>query len=120
MMFLTGYFQRAMEQQVGLIEVILYSLIGLVVYYLINGYLLATKGQTVGKLLMGIRIEDAATGQLIPMGRMVGLRDLPIMLASMIPVIGGIVGLVDGGLIFRQNHRCLHDDLAKTKVVTVR
>lgn len=118
LMLLTGYWGRAMEQQAGAMEMILFTLGGFVVYYLIHGYLLANKGQTVGKMLMGIRIEDYNTGQLIPMGRMVGLRDLPVMLLSVVPILN-LLGIVDTLFIFRKDRRCVHDLIGKTKVVKV-
>ena len=36
---------------------------------------------------------------------------------SIIPVIGSLVGLIDALLIFRDNRRCLHDNIADTMVV---
>ena len=37
----------------------------------------------------------------------------------MIPVLGNLISLVDAILIFREEHNCLHDDIAKTRVVRV-
>ena len=119
LMFLTGYFQRAIEQNVSIFEVAIYSIAGFLLYYAIHGYLLATQGQTVGKMLMAVRIVDYDSGQLIPIGRMIGLRDLPVMLASMIPYIGGVIAIVDALFIFTKEQRCVHDLIAKTKVVKV-
>ncbi len=98
------------------------------VHYLIHGYWLATRGQTVGKMLMGIRIEDRKSGNLISMSRMVLLRDLPIMLpAYLLPILinnrdvagedsGILVYLIDFVFIFSASKRCLHDRIANTKV----
>jgi uncharacterized RDD family membrane protein YckC len=44
-------------------------------------------------------------------------RSLPITLFSLIPVIGGLLGLANIGFIFRKDRRCLHDIIAGTKVV---
>ena len=38
---------------------------------------------------------------------------------SNIPFIGGIIGLVDALMIFGEEHRCLHDHIAGTKVISV-
>ena len=101
-------------------------------YYFIHGYWLATRGQTVGKILMGIRIEDRKTSELIPMWRMVLLRDLPIMLPAyllsflirnrnLVGLLGEdlslFVYLIDFIFIFTASKRCLHDRIANTKVV---
>ena len=116
-MVATGYLQRAMEQKVGMGEMALYGAGGFVVYLLLHGYFLATRGQTLGKMLVGVRIVDYQTGRLLPLVKLIGLRDLPIALIAMIPCFGGIVALVDILMIFGAEQRCLHDLIADTKVV---
>jgi len=112
------------------LEAFVFGTAAIFIHYFFNGYLLATRGQTVGKLLMGIRIEDRNTSELISMQRMVLLRDLPILVpVSLLPValssidpnnvIGGIVYLIDGVFIFTATRRCLHDRVANTKVVRI-
>jgi len=76
-MFASGYVQRAMQQQVGIGELVAYSIGGFVFYLAVHGYLLATRGQTVGKMLVGVRIVDYRTGELLPLVKLVGLRDVP-------------------------------------------
>ena len=83
----------------------------------IHGYLLTRYGQTVGKLLVGTRIVNYENGQLLPFGKVVGLRYILIMIISQIPFIGGIFSLLDGLFIFRQDKRCIHDLIAGSKVV---
>lgn len=63
---MTGYFQRAQNQQVGLLEELAMSILGIVAFLVVHGYLLATRGQTVGKLLTKIQIVDAQEGKLLP------------------------------------------------------
>ena len=110
------------------LEAFAFGSIAILVHYFFHGYLLATRGQTVGKLLMGIRIEDRNTSELISMWRMVLLRDLPFwvpvylapaVLGSVDPdgVTGGIVYLIDGLFIFTATRRCLHDRIANTMVI---
>ena len=84
---------------------------------LLNGYLLSTRGQTIGKLVVGTKIVDADTEQLVPLWPLFFKRFLLIQILSAIPLVGNFVGLADTLLIFRENKRCLHDDLANTKVV---
>jgi uncharacterized RDD family membrane protein YckC len=82
----------------------------------VNSYFWATRGQSIGKMALGIRIVHL-DGEMATWGRIVGLRVLPMQLLSWIPYIGGVISLVDVLFIFRANRRCLHDEIARTKVV---
>jgi uncharacterized RDD family membrane protein YckC len=104
------------------------ALLWISAHYFIHGYWLATRGQTIGKMLMGIRIEDRQTGNLVPIWRLVLLRDLPIMLPAYLLSISSNHDPVDEGLsiliyvvdfifIFTASRRCFHDRIANTKVV---
>ncbi len=90
-----------------------------VVYLGINGYFLATKGQTVGKMIVKTQIvgED---GALVPFGQLYLKRYLALWLVSFIPYVGYVVGLVDALLVFRGNRKCLHDEIAGTKVISLK
>lgn len=92
--------------------------IGAAVHLAINGYLLVKHGQTVGKRICGIRIVRA-DGSHPSLWDSFGKRHLPVMVASQIPFIGGLVSLVDACFIFREDRRCLHDLIAGTMVVKV-
>ncbi|MEM1068094.1 MAG: RDD family protein [Planctomycetota bacterium] len=115
--FFSGFLDRSLEQTVTLTEEAIYGIVGAVIYLVIHGYLLATKGQTVGKMLLKIQVVDYQSSQVIPFGKMVGLRYLPIWIAGLIPFIGNVLVLVDVLAIFGQERRCVHDLLAGTKVV---
>ena len=91
--------------------------IGFILFLLIHGYLIATRGQTVGKALLKIRIVRS-DGSPASFGRIVGLRYLTTSVLASIPVIGTVYGLLDVLLIFRASRRCLHDNIADTIVVT--
>jgi uncharacterized RDD family membrane protein YckC len=95
------------------------GVLGFVGFLLIHGYLLKKHGQTVGKYLWGIRIADL-NGNVPDIAKMLLLRYLPISLAALIPLTGGLLPLVDVLFIFRGDRRCIHDLLAGTKVVKVR
>ena len=86
---------------------------------LINGWLLHTRGQSVGKMLMKIRIVRVDQVPTTGMDTIVK-RILPIGLASLIPIVGSFIGLIDALFIFRQDRRTLHDLIAGTEVVTVK
>lgn len=109
-----------MRSEVGLFELAAWAVISFGIYLLLHGFLLATRGQTIGKLVLGIRIVDIDTNQVIPLVKQLLLRDLLIRVLVGIPFIGGIIGLVDSLLIFRWDRRCLHDHLANTKVIFAR
>ncbi len=97
-------------------EFITISTMSFVAYFAINGYLLAKNGQTLGKYAVGIKIVRT-NRQKASFWRLVGLRILPISLVSAIPMVGGLILIVDALFIFRKEHNCLHDDLADTRVV---
>lgn len=76
-----------------------------------------TKGQSVGKRLVGIRIVDVHTNHVPSLGRLIGLRWLLIGVLQNIPYIGSFLGLANILFIFGRERRCLHDYLASTKVI---
>lgn len=89
-------------------------------FLLLHGYLLATKGQTIGKMAVGTQIVDAQTGKLIPLIPLFLKRNFSIQVLALIPIVGNFIALIDSLMIFRENRRCLHDDIAGTKVVVYR
>ncbi|HEY2558945.1 MAG TPA: RDD family protein [Caldimonas sp.] len=95
---------------------VLNSAAGIILFIVLQGYLLATRGQTIGKALLKMRIVRS-DGSTASFGRLFGLRYLPTMILTMIPVAGGLYGLIDSLLIFRESRRCLHDNIADTIVV---
>ena len=64
-----------------------------------------------------MRIIGANDGRILSLGKIIGLRVLPISLAAHIPIVGGFVGLIDALFIFGSEKRCLHDYIAGTIVV---
>jgi uncharacterized RDD family membrane protein YckC len=91
--------------------------LGFIIFLVIHGYLIATRGQTVGKALLKIRIVRS-DGSPASFARIVGLRYLTTSVLASIPIVGTIYGLVDVLMIFRASRRCLHDNIADTIVVT--
>jgi uncharacterized RDD family membrane protein YckC len=89
---------------------------GFVLTVVIQGYFLATRAQTIGKMALNIKIV-MLDGTNASLGRILLFRVLPISLASIIPMIGSVVGLVDTLFIFREDQRCVHDHIAGTRVV---
>lgn len=92
------------------------GLYGFVGYIIVHYYFLDRNGQTVGKKVLGIRIEDPQ-GRLIGAPAIIGKRYLPVTAASLIPLIGGLLVIIDALFIFRKDKRCIHDMIAGTRVV---
>ena len=91
---------------------------GLAFFLLVHGYFLKENGQTVGKKVVGIRIADLYND--VPsLQTLILMRYLPIWIVTMIPLIGGMVSLVDVLFIFKDDRRCIHDIIAGTRVVVV-
>lgn len=128
MNILTGFTERAMMGTAGLLEQFLMSLAGMLVFLVVFGYLLVTRGQTIGKLLIGVRIVDHQSGELLSFTRVYLLRYLwsfPfVVLVTLIPgtfddTLFGFLILIDSLMIFGRERRCLHDLIAGSKVVEV-
>jgi uncharacterized RDD family membrane protein YckC len=89
--------------------------VGVLIFWLLHGYLLATQGQTIGKKLLKIRIVGLDDGK-VSLGKLLFLRQLPMQVLSAIPLVN-YLGLIDILFIFGRSRRCVHDRLAGTKVV---
>ncbi len=90
---------------------------GLVLLLAIQIYLLVTRGQTIGKKFLGIKIvsfEDESNPGFV---KVFLLRMVVNGLIGAVPVIGIFYSLADILFIFRDDKRCLHDLIAGTKVV---
>ena len=91
--------------------------LGMTAYALIHGYFLATRGQTLGKMAVGVKIVDAESKETIALWKVLGVRVFVIQALSAIPTVGLIFVLVDALFIFSERRRCLHDWLAGTIVI---
>lgn len=89
---------------------------GYLVFMLANGWLLVTRGQTIGKALLKIRIVRPDGSAASP-GRLLGLRYGVGSLAAIFPALGQAWSLLDTLFIFRESRRCLHDQIADTVVL---
>lgn len=95
------------------------------VLLIIQVSMLATRGQTIGKRILGIRVVklDGSPAGLIGAWLMrEALITVLGMVAGFIPFVGPILlrpafHITDWCLIFADDQRCLHDKLAGTKVV---
>lgn len=99
------------------LQTVLWSMGGLVLFVLLHGYFLKQNGQTIGKRLLRIRIASVEDGSTPPLDRLLLWRVLPTQLVVLVPYVGPLAMLVDAFFIFRPDHRCVHDHLARTIVV---
>ncbi len=97
----------------------LWTLAGLAAFTLIQFKPLMANGQTWGKKLCGIRIVDLQ-GQVPTLSTLLFKRYFPVQVVGVIPCVGSVLVLVDTLMIFRGDHRCLHDMVAGTRVVSLR
>jgi uncharacterized RDD family membrane protein YckC len=101
--------------------------VGIIAWTVWNIVLLYKYGQTIGKKVMGIRVVRM-DGSRVTFARFFFLRGLAmgvivwvvslVGMAVHLHFLGNIVSLVDYLMIFGAAHRCLHDYIADTQVVT--
>lgn len=95
----------------------LVAMMGLLALIIIQIWMLVTRGQTMGKRLLGIRIvryKDNAKPDFV---HSVLLRGIVPGVLGAIPYIGSLFSIVNVCFIFGEERRCLHDLIAGTKVV---
>jgi uncharacterized RDD family membrane protein YckC len=86
------------------------------------------KGQTIGKMLLKLQIQDRISGTAMPAQRIITHRMLPIygsyclavLIHPMLAAVAGIFILIDALCIFRPNRNTIHDDIAGSKVVVLK
>lgn len=112
------YFSSVETATTYSIELAVTLLIISVVFLALNGYLLATRGQTIGKVVMKTQIVSVKD-ELLPLPSVFLKRYFLMWLLATIPVFGRFITLANALAILREGKKCLHDDLAGTKVVTL-
>lgn len=90
---------------------------GGLILMVVNLVMLTTRGQSIGKRMLGIRIVTHPDGQKPGFVKAVLLRGFVNGIIGAIPCIGPIYSLVDICFIFQQDRRCIHDQIASTQVV---
>jgi uncharacterized RDD family membrane protein YckC len=120
-MYLGGYFAMVSQAmatgvQPGMGTGLMWNLVSLVVFAVVQFVPLNASGQTWGKKALKIRIVDLQ-GRKPDMTRLMGIRYLLVYAISCIPFLGFFIYLVNVLLIFRNDRRCGHDLIAGTRVV---
>jgi uncharacterized RDD family membrane protein YckC len=80
-------------------------------------YLLTTRGQTIGKKMMSVKIVKYADGSSPGFVHACLLRLIVPGFINGIPFVGSLFPIVDACFIFGDERRCIHDLIAGTKVV---
>ncbi|MEZ5383942.1 MAG: RDD family protein [Prosthecobacter sp.] len=91
--------------------------VGFLILLVINIVMLTTRGQTPGKMMLGIRIVTHPDGQKPGFVKAFLLRAFVNGIIGAVPCLGPIYSLVDICFIFREDRRCIHDLIAGTHVV---
>lgn len=119
LMLVTGVLEHAADWSTRAMPVLRMIGLGLASYVLLNLWLLWTRGQTVGKAVVGIMTIDAKTGERAPIWRLVirGLFFPTLYMIVLVPYIA-LIPVIDQALIFRKDRRCVHDWICRTAVVT--
>ncbi|MBI5381564.1 MAG: RDD family protein [Opitutae bacterium] len=92
-------------------------LLGQALYAVVQCWLLATRGQSMGKIVIGIRVVRYRDGAPAGLLHAALLRGGVPWLLSMMPWIGFGYTLMNVCWIFGPQKRCLHDLIADTKVI---
>lgn len=116
-MYLLGMFDRAMQGQQSIGDILGGAVLGFALFLLINGYLLANRGQTVGKMLVKTRIVSVEDKKILPLWKLILLRYVPVSVAAYLPLVGPFLNLANVLIIFRDDRRCAHDHIAGTVVI---
>lgn len=112
------YFTVGFEEAGGFEYELIVTVIGFIVYLVLNGYLLYHSGQTLGKKIVNTRV--IMTNGSHPKFFVFIIRYLVGSIPTLIPVIGIYYAYVEVLTIFGQEKRCIHDYAAGTKVISVK
>lgn len=116
LMYFTGSFELMMRgEQPGIAISLLLAGVGLVAFALIHGKFLIERGQTLGKMALGIKIVDM-DGQIPTLTQYIK-RYTVFFVPGQVPIIGQLFALVNVLFIFGKERRCIHDYAAGTRVI---
>lgn len=93
----------------------LIMLVGSTALLIVQCSMLTTRGQTIGKRMLLIKVVMKDTGELPGFWRIVGIR---LFLNSLL-ALNPIYVLADALFVFSPRHQCLHDRAARTKVINL-
>ena len=108
---IVGFFAIGGETGAGALAIVAFIAI-----FIVQIVLLVTRGQTIGKIVMNVRIVDSVTGAHPGWARLILLRVIVQSILTSIPGVGFIYFIVDSLFIFREDRRTIHDMIAGTRV----
>lgn len=88
--------------------------LGVIVYQAVS---LSSTGQTVGKMVMRLRVVNFSNASNPGFVKAVLMRWWLPSLIYLIPYLGWVFWFSDGLFVFKKNRRCLHDLMAGTMVI---
>ncbi|EGQ8957169.1 hypothetical protein GJM83_24125 [Vibrio parahaemolyticus] len=93
------------------------AILGFGLYCAVNWKSLENSGQTVGKKAMKIRVVNM-DGSQAKVQDLVFKRYAFMLFIAYLPLVGGILNLINLIMIFGKQKRALHDRVAKTRVIS--
>jgi uncharacterized RDD family membrane protein YckC len=106
--------ESAETPNVALLGLGIILVLGLAIYQLV---MLATRGQSIGKRILGIRIVTHPDGSNPGGVKTIIMRGFLPGILSNIPLLGLLFSITNICFIFREDRRCIHDLIAGTQVV---
>ena len=116
MYFTSGFSAVSGGIEPSFVYTLFIGVIGLSFFFFINRKLLFYHGQTIGKMVLGIKIVDL-NGQVPSVKENLLPRYATYLIPGYIPVIGQFFSIINILFIFSADRRCLHDHIGKTRVV---
>jgi len=115
-MLMSGYIDMITSgQQPSLLFQLGLGILGVVIFLVINFKLLLRDGQSLGKKVAKIKVVRMDNSKL-DSGTIFKRFGFYYILGN-IPVVGGLLSLINILFIFAKDQRCLHDKLGDTKVI---
>lgn len=115
--YFLGVFDYAKDQQQPPLSLtLLIGAIGIAIFLVVNWKLLNQNAQTVGKYFLDLRIANL-DGSKPTLKQLMFRRYLVYWGFPYIPMVGGLLNLINILFIFRKDRRCIHDLYAGTKVI---
>ncbi|MFN4904825.1 MAG: RDD family protein [Planctomycetota bacterium] len=128
LMGMPGLGQLDQNPGASVVLLLLIAFVPWIAFFVINGYFLQSRGQTLGKMATNVQIVDYKTDRIMGLNGRIFLRFLWTVPLSLIaelvgsgtPQLISFVYFVGVLLIFSPSRRCLHDYIAGTHVVEYR